>query len=86
MQDTAELRFERDVNRMVFNDNLDLLGELTAQAGIESDSVSKLLEAPSTGPLIRRTSSISIADHRLWYKQGDSVLFSHRWRRRVGKN
>ena len=75
LHDTAELRFERDVNRMVFNDNLDLLSALRAQAGVESDSVRKLMEAPARGanaPYI----VISIADHRLWYKQGDSVLFT----------
>lgn len=75
LHDTAEFRFERDVNRMVFNDNLDLLGQLRAQAGVESDSVRKMLEAPTPAantPYI----VISIADHRLWYKQGDSVLFT----------
>jgi lipoprotein-anchoring transpeptidase ErfK/SrfK len=75
LQDTAELRFERDVNRMVFNDNLDLLSNLRAQAGIETDSMNKLLEAASpaaNAPYI----VISIADHRLWYKQGDSILFT----------
>jgi lipoprotein-anchoring transpeptidase ErfK/SrfK len=75
LQDTAELRFERDVNRMVFNDNLDLLSALRAHAGIETDSMRKLVEAPApnaNSPYI----VISIADHRLWYKQGDSVLFT----------
>jgi len=75
LHDTAEFRFERDVNRMVFNDNLDLLSQLRAQAGVESDSVRKMLEAPTpaaNAPYI----VISISDHRLWYKQGDSVLFT----------
>lgn len=75
LHDTAEYRFERDVNRMVFNDNLDLLGQLRAQAGLESDSVQKMIEAPTpaaNAPYI----VISIADHRLWYKQADSVLFT----------
>jgi lipoprotein-anchoring transpeptidase ErfK/SrfK len=75
LHDTAEFRFERDVNRMVFNDNLGLLDKLRAQAGIESDSAHKLLEAPAPNantPYI----VISIADHRLWYKQRDSVLFT----------
>ncbi len=75
LQDTAELRFERDVNRMVFNDNLDLLSALRAQAGVATDSMRKLVEAPAPNadaPYI----VISIADHRLWYKEGDSVLFT----------
>lgn len=75
LQDTAELRFDRDVNRMVFSDNLDLLNQLRAQAGLAGDSVDKVLEgvnASANAPYI----VISIADHRLWYKQGDSVLFT----------
>jgi lipoprotein-anchoring transpeptidase ErfK/SrfK len=75
LQDTAELRFERDVNRMVFNDNLGLLDNLRAQAGIESDCVQKLTEATARGPNAPYI-VVSIADHRLWYKQGDSVLFT----------
>jgi len=75
LQGTAELRFERDVNRMVFNDNLDLLNNLRAQAGIESDSVQKLTEATARGPNAPYI-VISIADHRLWYKHGDSLLFT----------
>ncbi len=75
LHDTAELRFERDVNRMVFNDNLGLLDQLRAQAGVESDSVRRVLEAATptaNSPYI----VISLADHRLWYKQRDSVLFT----------
>lgn len=75
LHDTAELRFERDVNRMVFNDNLDLLSNIQAQAGVESDSMRRILEAPATVPNAPYI-VISIADHRLWYKQGDSVLFT----------
>lgn len=75
LHDTAEFRFERDVNRMVFNDNLDLLNNLRAQAGTESDSMRKLVEARARGPNAPYI-VISISDHRLWYKQGDSVLFT----------
>ena len=75
LQDTAELRFERDVNRMVFSDNLDLLNNLRAQAGLTSDSVRNVEEAATTSPNAPYI-VISIADHRLWYKQGDSVLFT----------
>ncbi len=75
LQDTAERRFQRDVNRMVFNDNLDLLNQLRARAGVESDSVRKMLEGPAPAANVPYI-VISIADHRLWYKQGDSVLFT----------
>jgi lipoprotein-anchoring transpeptidase ErfK/SrfK len=75
LTDTAELRFQRDVNRMVYNDNLGVLDQLRAKLGTDTDSMRKLLEAPTEtakAPYI----VVSIADHRLWYKQGDSVLFT----------
>lgn len=74
LTDTAELRFQRDVNRMVFNDNLSVLEELRAKMGVESDSMRKLLEAPAVNPNAPYI-VVSIADHMLWYKKGDSVLF-----------
>jgi len=76
LKDTAELRFQRDVNRMVFNDNLGVLDELRARSGTETDSMRKLLEAPPTAAANAPYLVVSIADHRLWYKQGDSVLFT----------
>lgn len=74
--DTLRVRYERDVSRMVFNDNLQLLAELRRRAGLESDSLSRLLASnpapPGTGPYI----VVSIEDHRLWFRNGDSVLFT----------
>jgi hypothetical protein len=73
---TLEARYERDVSRMVFNDNLHLLHELRRRAGTENDSLARVL---ATTP---RTSDgqpyvvVSIEEHRLWYRQGDSVLFT----------
>lgn len=75
LTDTAELRFQRDVNRMVFNDNLGVLDELRARMGVETDSMRTMLEAPAANPNAPYI-VVSIADHRLWYKQGDSVLFT----------
>lgn len=73
---TLDLRYERDVSRMVFNDNVELLSDLKRQAGLESDSLSRVLAEttePSSGkPYI----VVSIEEHRLWYRQGDSVLFT----------
>lgn len=76
LTDTAELRFQRDVNRMVFNDNLGVLDEIRASSGVASDSIRRLLEAPPAPAANAPYIVISIADHRLWYKQADSVLFT----------
>jgi hypothetical protein len=75
---TALVRHERDVSRMVFNDNLQLLDEVRQSTGALDDSLSKVTgtSASDAIPTNRPYLVISIEDHRLWYKQGDSVLFT----------
>ncbi len=75
LAETLTVRFERDVNRMVFNDNVELLVELRRLAGFEGDSLEQLL-ASSPEPVAGEPYVVvSIEEHRLWYRQGDSVLF-----------
>jgi len=72
---TADLRYQRDVNRMVFNDNLGVLQEVKAKLGITSDSLNRLAsnspEAKPDQPYI----VVSIEERELWYKKGNEVLF-----------
>jgi hypothetical protein len=72
---TAELRYERDVNRMVFNDNVRVLEEVRTQLGMTADSLQQVLaETPAVHgdqPYI----VVSIADRHLWYKRANEVLF-----------
>jgi lipoprotein-anchoring transpeptidase ErfK/SrfK len=75
LADTAELRYARDVNRMVFNDNLGVLEDIRARLGTETDSMRKLLAEPPRDPSAPYV-VVSIADHRLWYKRGNEVLFT----------
>jgi lipoprotein-anchoring transpeptidase ErfK/SrfK len=74
---TVEARFQRDVSRIVYNDNLELLQELRQHAGAAEDSLLALLEVPAdtepTGAII-----ISITDNKLWYRVDDSVVFETR--------
>jgi hypothetical protein len=74
---TISARFERDVARMVYNDNLALLRDLRHHKGAASDSLLAMLEPPRDsapqGAIV-----ISIADHQLWYRVGDSVVFETR--------
>jgi hypothetical protein len=74
---TVEARFERDVSRIVYNDNLELLQELRQHAGAAEDSLLALLETPAdtepTGAII-----ISVTDNKLWYRVHDSVVFETR--------
>jgi lipoprotein-anchoring transpeptidase ErfK/SrfK len=73
----ALVRHERDVSRMVFNDNVQLLDEVRRSSGALDDSLAKVASGredatPTAKPYI----VVSIEDHRLWYKLRDSVLFT----------
>lgn len=74
----ANARFEREVTRMVFNDNLQVLDDVRRRAGVSKDSLDNLV-APGSDSIAQRSSIIvSIAEHHLWYRIGDSVVFETR--------
>ena len=75
---TLRTRFERDVARLVFNDNSEALEQLTLQAGLRADSLRAELAATPPVPADSSYIVVSITDRRLWYKRGDSVLFTAR--------
>lgn len=72
---TADIRYQRDVTRMVFNDNLEVLDDVRKRVGASTDTLKQILadtpELPGDEPYL----VVSIEDHRLWYKQGDRVLY-----------
>lgn len=70
-----DARFERDVTRMVFNDNLELLDEVRLRSHAEQDSLDALIPGASARPESAGAIVISIADNHLWYRVGDSVVF-----------
>lgn len=70
------VRYERDVTRMVFNDNLEALREAHRRSGVAADSLAQVLAMTPQPPADRPYIVVSIEDHQLWYRQGDSVLFS----------
>ena len=72
---TAELRYQRDVNRMVYNDNLGVLNEVKAKLGMTGDSLRTLLSESPAAAANQPYIVVSMADHRIWYKQGKDVLF-----------
>jgi outer membrane protein assembly factor BamB len=78
LADAANVRLERDYTRMVFNDNVDLLEDVKRSIGMESDSLKSLLTDSPDAPRDRPYLVVSIAENRLWYKQGDKVLFTTR--------
>jgi lipoprotein-anchoring transpeptidase ErfK/SrfK len=74
---TLQLRFERDVARLVFNDNSEALEQVRAEAGVDNDSLRQALAAlPVVPARDQPVIVVSIAERRLWHKLGDSVLFT----------
>jgi lipoprotein-anchoring transpeptidase ErfK/SrfK len=74
---TVDARFERDISRIVYNDNLELLQDLRQHANAAEDSLLALLESP-TAAEPEEAIIISITDNKLWYRVRDSVVFETR--------
>lgn len=73
---TALQRHERDVSRMVFNDNVELLEQVRKSSGALNDSLSSVSATSDALPTTKPYLVVSIEDHRIWYKLRDSVLFT----------
>ena len=73
---TALVRHERDVSRMVFNDNVELLERVRLASGAVNDSLASVSANSDGLPATKPYLVVSIEDHRLWYKLRDSVLFT----------
>lgn len=74
---TLRDRFARDVARMIFNDNSEALEQAELQAGLRTDSLRSALDETSAPPPANSDYLVvSIADRRVWFKHGDSVLFT----------
>jgi L,D-transpeptidase catalytic domain len=68
------LRYERDILRLVFEEDLERLEGTRAAARIDEDALRNEVSAPDApdGHYI----VLSIEDHRLWYKKGDLTLYT----------
>ncbi|HEU6450133.1 MAG TPA: L,D-transpeptidase [Gemmatimonadaceae bacterium] len=75
---TIQIRFRRDVNRIVFNRNWDLLERVKREAGIRNDSLQQVLASSPAPSAEQPYIVVSIADRRLWYKRGDETLYTTR--------
>ena len=76
LAETAVVRYERDVARMVYNDNLELLESVRREVGVTEDTLAQLRAEAPANPGGRPYLVVSIAENRLWLRQGDSVLFT----------
>ncbi|MEP7343758.1 MAG: L,D-transpeptidase [Gemmatimonadaceae bacterium] len=75
---SANTRHERDVTRAVYNENQQLLQQMQRTTGETDDSLEAAVSAPVDSVGDRPFIVISIADHRLWYRQQDQVIFTTR--------
>ena len=77
VRDITRERYRRDVMRMAFNHNLDLLENVRRSVGAVSKKVdAQPVVSPDTGD--RPYIVVSINDNRLWYRQGSHTLFTSR--------
>ena len=79
-------RRERDLTQAVFNENADILATVREQAAEAGDSLSKVLAASPDSIGDQPYIVISIAENRLWYKRGSTVLFRTRVATGTGKH
>lgn len=75
---TAQVRYERDISRIVFNQNWELLDDVRRRAGAIDDSVMAIRASSPSLPAEAPYLVVSLDDRRLWYKQGDRTLFTTR--------
>ena len=75
---TMSARYRRDVARMVFNDNLEVLEAVRRKVGVVTDSLQTVVDAPLDSIVSKAYIVVSIADRRLWYRDGSTLLFTTR--------
>jgi hypothetical protein len=80
-----DARHERDLTQAVYNDNADILATVRAQATSAGDSLDRVLATSPDSVGDQPYIVISIAENRLWYKQGSTVLFRTRVATGTGK-
>jgi lipoprotein-anchoring transpeptidase ErfK/SrfK len=76
VRDFTRERYKRDVMRMAFNHNLDLLESVRRSVGSAGRSVPENAALPDTGD--RPYIVVSINDNRLWYREGSRTVFTSR--------
>jgi lipoprotein-anchoring transpeptidase ErfK/SrfK len=82
----AGIRYHRDVTRMAFNDNLELLDDVKKTVGASLDTLAQVRALAPDSAGDRPYIVVSIAEHRLWFKRGQEVLFTTRVATGTGKN
>lgn len=83
---TLRERFRRDIMRMAFNGNLELLDNVKRSVGASRDTLDQAVaSATSAPPGDHPYIVVSIREKRLWYRQGDRTVFTTRVATGTGK-
>lgn len=82
---TLRAKRDRDLTQAVYNENADILATVREQATSTGDSLNKVLAAAPDSLGDQPYIVISIAENRLWYKRGSTVLFRTRVATGTGK-
>lgn len=78
-------RRDRDLTQAVYNDNANILATVREQAATAGDSLDKVLATSPDSLGDEPYIVISIAENRLWFKRGSTVLFRTRVATGTGK-
>jgi len=70
------LRFRRDVHRMVFGHDVEVLENVQAALRMREAELKEEIAATPTAPLGKPYLVVSLEENRLWYKQTGQVLFT----------
>jgi hypothetical protein len=70
------VRFQRDVTRMVFEDDADLLDRIETREDMTSSAMQRELAAAPEKPRSDPYIVVSIDELRLWYRKAGQVLFT----------
>jgi lipoprotein-anchoring transpeptidase ErfK/SrfK len=83
---TVRERFRRDVMRMAFNGNLELLDDVKRRVDASRDTLDQQVASVATPPPGDHPYIVvSIREKRLWYRQGDRTIFTTRVATGTGK-
>lgn len=85
LRSALRARRDRDLTQAVFDDKADILATVRAQASVAGDSLDRVLAASPDSLGDQPYIVISIAENRLWFKRGATVLFQTRVATGTGK-
>jgi L,D-transpeptidase catalytic domain len=85
LRSALRARRDRDLTQAVFDDKADILAMVRAQASVAGDSLDRVLAASPDSLGDQPYIVVSIAENRLWFKRGSTVLFQTRVATGTGK-